>query len=243
MFCPKCGAEAVEVQRFCKTCGTNLQLINEALKGGDSSHSVYGVDIEALKQNAIEFARSFKTAWPGIAPPAARIRSAREQHRQLRRQMREQMRMQNLPRPKEWLGLSWQHNLKNGLISLFSGAGLGFVLYYLGQTAINQGLVQSLEEASNGRIHGLETLIRLVWLFALIPVLKGLAQIFYAAFFAESLATLSERFTVKPPPVDQAVEQPQSQRFESLSEPPISVTEHTTRIIEGAGEGVRPENQ
>jgi hypothetical protein len=242
MFCPKCGAEAVEVQRFCKACGTNLQLINDALKGGgDSSHSVYGVDIEALKQNAMEFARSWKAGWNGIAPAAQRSRARHE----IRRQVRDQIRLQNLPRPKEWLGMSWQHNLRSGLISLFSGAGLGFVLYYLGRTAINEGVVQRIEEASRGHVQGLEPLIRLIWLFALIPVLKGLAQIIYAAFFAESIATLSERFTVKVPQMSEPVEPTPSQRFERLEEPPTSVTEHTTKIIDEAGRAasVRRESQ
>jgi len=36
MFCPKCGGESLEGQRFCKACGTNLQLINDAIRTGDS---------------------------------------------------------------------------------------------------------------------------------------------------------------------------------------------------------------
>jgi len=245
MFCPKCGAEAVEVQRFCKLCGTNLQLINDALKSGDSGQPAYGVDIESLKRNAIEFAQSWKSGWSGLAPSAQRQLSRHS----ARRRIREEIRSRNLPRPREWMSYSWQHSLRNGLLSLFGGAGLGAALYYLGRTAINEGVLQNLEEATHGKVHGLEPLVRLLWVFALIPILKGLAQIFYSAFFAESMATLSERFTVKPPPeasaapVEQPRAEPPAERFERLTEAPSSVTENTTKIFEEAGRRVTRETQ
>jgi hypothetical protein len=79
-------------------------------------------------------------------------------------------------------------------------------------------------------------------LFAAIPVLRGLSQIGYAAFFAESMAKLSERFIPRPQPV-QVVTAPQPsvtreeeepvRNFENLSQPISSVTEHTTNIIDG----------
>ena len=34
MYYPKCGVEAVEGQKFCKACGTNLELIINIVKGG-----------------------------------------------------------------------------------------------------------------------------------------------------------------------------------------------------------------
>jgi len=232
MFCPKCGAEALEEQRFCKLCGTQLQLIYEALRG-DSSQSVYGVDIDALKQNAMEFARSWKAGWNGVSTEVQRHRrSPGAIRREIEREMRREMRSRNLPRPKEWLGYSWQHNLRNGLISLFSGAGLGFVLYYLGHAAINEGTIQRIEEASQGHIQGLATLVALIWLFAAIPILKGLAQIIYAAFFAESMAVLSERFTVKQAPQSPVALQPPPPTLDNPVDAPASVTEHTTKIFD-----------
>ena len=67
MFCPKCGVDSLEAQRFCKACGTNLQLINDALRTGDSPAGPFGLDVEALARNAREFAQSFKTSWSGAA--------------------------------------------------------------------------------------------------------------------------------------------------------------------------------
>ena len=62
MFCPKCGGESLETQRFCKACGTNLQLINDALRTGDSPPGPFGIDVEALAKNAKDFAQSWKTS-------------------------------------------------------------------------------------------------------------------------------------------------------------------------------------
>src|ERR1041385_5413016 len=141
MFCPKCGSESVEAQRFCKACGTNLQLINNALGGSDKP---FGIDVDALARNGKEFAESWKTSFSGahmrvghrgVTEEAKdKIRAARD----LKRQVREEARRQNLPKPREYMGYSWQHNLKNGLISLVSGCGLGVFLYYFNQNAAHE---------------------------------------------------------------------------------------------------------
>jgi len=50
----------VEGQKFCKACGTNIQLINDAIKSGDSAQAPFGIDVDALTRNAKEFAESWK---------------------------------------------------------------------------------------------------------------------------------------------------------------------------------------
>ena len=275
MFCPKCGGESLETQRFCKACGTNLQLINDALRPGDTSQGPFGSNVDQLTRNAVDFAKSWKTSWgPGhmriekfprgerhkrgsgrggddsIGDVAERLRISRE----IRKQAREEARRQNLPKPKEYMSYSWQHNLRNGLASLLWGTGLGITLYYLGQTAIDSGFIKNLEETSRGHVQGLEPVVRLIWLIALLPVLKGLARIVYAAFFGESMATLAARFT--PPPM---LEEPQpfirqdtapvverepvAAGYEPSIEPPPSVTEHTTHFFEESQQPVKRESQ
>jgi hypothetical protein len=142
------------------------------------------------------------------------------------------------------MSYSWQHNLRSGLVSLFWGTGLGVFLYYVSREAIDDGLIQAIEESSNGHVHGLAPLVKLMWLIALLPILKGLSRIIYAAFFAESMATLTERFTPplalpEPSPVFRQNTAPVAQQetaprdYEPFSsEPPPSVTEHTTHIFE-----------
>lgn len=260
MFCPKCGSNTVEGQRFCKACGTNVQLINDALHSGDSSQGPFGIDVEALKKNAFDFAQSWKTGWSGVANgkdwhQGARV-SARE-IREERRKAKEEVRRQNLPKPKEYMSYSWQHNLRNGLVSLFWGAGLGIVLYYLGRTLIDDGLIKQLEASSDGHVQGLEPLVRIIWLIALLPVLKGLARIIYAAVFGESMATLTARFTPQPlldeaphsirqdtAPVSQTEPvRPYEASSEPPREPPPSVTEHTTHFFEEEHRQAKRETQ
>lgn len=248
MYCPKCGGESVEGQRFCKICGTNLQLIHDAIRTGDSTQGPFGLDVESLAKNAREFADSWKKSWSGGSPRVIGLHVDRRavdsirEARAARRKAREEARLRNLPKPREYMSYSWQHNLRNGLLSLFWGSGLGVLLYYLGQTAIDNGLIRRLEESSQGHVQGLEPLVRIFWLIALLPVLKGLAQIVYAAFFAESMATLSARFT--PPPELPApspvlrnntapvLERETASGFEPSIEPPPSVTENTTKFFE-----------
>lgn len=263
MYCPKCGAEAIQTQRFCKLCGTNLQLIHDTLKSGDSPHTPFGIDVEKLTQNALEFAKSWKTGlhgqlhepWKPHMNPVDKRHSARE----LRRQAREEARLRNLPKPKEYLSYSWQHNLRDGLISLFTGVGIAVLFYYLGLEAINSGVIRDIPRVTDRQIEGIERGLRWVWLVGLIPVLKGFAQIIYAAFFGESIATLTEKFT--PPrtsvisqqdtePVTRdhatspAIPQEQAQRsFDELTEPPSSVTERTTHIFDSAQPQTKRETQ
>jgi hypothetical protein len=206
MYCPKCGGESLETQRFCKACGTNLQLINDALRTGDTPQGPFGLDVDALARNAREFAQSWKTSWSGGADEKGRLNQQRvvglRINREIRRQEREEARRRNLP---------------------------------------------------NGHVQGLEPLVRILWLIALLPVLKGLAQIIYAAFFGESIATLAARFTPQP-----LLEQPQAvlrqdtapvaeqepaRSYDPSIDPPPSVTERTTHIFEENQRTAKGESQ
>ncbi|MEW6213474.1 MAG: zinc ribbon domain-containing protein [Acidobacteriota bacterium] len=234
MFCPKCSSEIVEGQKFCKMCGTNMQLVTDAINRSDDTLSQFGIDVEALKRNATEFVKNMKV---GLAAKGDWKRKEYAERRLERQRKRERER--HLPKPKDWLPYSWQHNLKHGLISLFTGAGLGFLLYYLGRVMINEGTIQDIESAAGHHIRGLETLASLIWLIALVPVLKGLAQIIYAAFFGESLAKLAERFL--PPP--QVEPERTTSGFANLEEPMPSVTENTTQFFEETSAQPRRETQ
>jgi len=234
MFCPKCGVEPTEVQKFCKNCGTNLQAVNEALQEGGQTKDIFGIDVDSISHYADSFKNWGQANWGhgnwGVKDKTAEARRTTRKLKQEERELR-----RRYPRPREWMAYSWQHNLKNGLISLFSGAGMAYILYYIGRPPVSEEIIQAIQEMAHREIQVLPQLFSLVWLFALIPALKGVAQIIYAAFFAESLAVLAERFT---PPLQ--IEQPKvGQELPpsapaAFAEPPASVTEHTTKIFEEA---------
>ncbi len=231
MYCPKCGIESPEGHRFCKTCGANLQLVSDAMEGKQIPLVLgqLGIDVERLRRGARNVARNIQHGKEARGDRST-ARSTAQIERETRREARRQR--ERLPRPKEWLRYSWQHNLRDGLMSVFGGAGLGAVLYFVSNTLSDMGLLHELETQSH--VHGLEAMARLLWLFAAIPVLKGLGQILYAAFFAESIATLSERFI----PTQQQQQQAQIEAIPTNFIPaaaPPSVTEQTTNILEKEG--------
>ena len=249
MFCPKCGGEATESQRYCKACGTHLQMIYDALGGSEHKGSYGGIvgkiDVEALSRNARKFAESWKAGWSGFAHNAEGWKSGRTATTTENKPAKVTAPPQpQLPKPKEWLRYSWQHNLREGLLSLFGGIGFGLALYYFSRQPFISDVLKGIGPLSRANVDldAIARLASLIWLFAAIPVLKGLSHIIYAAFFAESMSKLSERFIPKPQLVQivtaqQPALEPQEEpvrSFENLSEPISSVTEHTTHIIEGA---------
>lgn len=251
MFCPKCGIETVEGHKFCKSCGANLQLVSDALKGGDDTLGQLRVDFDALKRSLGDVAKKIKVDL-GIGTNAGAKRQAGDEwwsssgnetntakhstHSLTEREVKHPKRASF--KPKEWLQYSWQHNVRDGLISLFGGAGLGAFLYYMGREAINSGVIEHLEGL--WQVRGIEPLVRLIWLVSLIPILKGLAHLAYAAFFGESIASLSERFL--PAQISQisndaatssATSSPRTFSAQTYPvETPGSVTEQTTNILE-----------
>ena len=258
MFCPNCGVQSEGSQKFCKSCGTNMHLVSQAMSGkGDLlEFGQLSIDFEAVKKSAVDFGRNLKGAVSNSGT-ATRTRdtsphdTTTTEKSRIKLHRKEKKEVQ-LPKPKEWLSYSWQHNLRQGLMTLFSGAGLGVALFYIGRIMIETGTIASIQDAIPRDIRGLEQFVRLVWLFALIPVLKGIGQIGYAAFFAESIETLSARFmppvfaqhlaASQPGPVPSAIE-PRVEDTEPVSGPaapmesavpmePSSVTEHTTQFFE-----------
>jgi hypothetical protein len=218
-----------------------MQLVSQAIKRSDDTLGQIGIDVEALKRNALEFARSVKdgihTSFTYAKQQAAHSqegeksgKTTKELEKHTSVKSRSELRHERAIH-YELIKHSWQHNLKNGLISLFSGLGLGILLYYLGRTAINSGTVADIEQLVEHQVRGIEQLLSMLWLFALIPALKGFAQLIYAAFSGfsgQSIAKLTERF----PAPQQQVQEPEYFTMPSLGEPPSSVTDHTTELFE-----------
>src|ERR1700754_3384708 len=164
MYCPKCGAEAIEEQRFCKTCGTNLQLINNAIKSGGKGPGPWNLDPEELKRNITDFVDSWKKGWKGHEHEAHKWKAGWEQFqlgrpyrqdaRELRRKAKEELRRRNLPLPNQWVKYSRQHNFKEGLLSLFGGACMSFAFFKIGQEVLNSGIIHEIPNIKDPQAHG-----------------------------------------------------------------------------------------
>jgi hypothetical protein len=237
MFCPKCGGESLEGHKFCKACGANLQLVSDALSGGDDTLGQLRADMDNLKRSIVESSRSVgraarkewrraahqarqqgwgvHTSWASGGPASrGRDRDQSSKDTTLYDGGGEPEAMtfydKRLPKPKEWLRYSRQHIVKEGLLSLLAGGAMGGVLYYLGHLAIESGTISDLE--ARGNVHGLEQIAAMVWILAAVPVVKGLGQMVYGLLFGESIKTLSQHFA----PAIIRVSPPQQQQTGSL---------------------------
>jgi hypothetical protein len=258
MFCPKCAGEATEGQKFCKACGTNLELVNNALGSGDDTLAQLRLDLDGLKVSLMQGGKSIGEAvrreaqkysrhnwrhgrrgrrtdpniwWEGLnrskSPETGKIESATTSQPPDPELY--------LPRPKEWLKYSRQHNLRDGLVSLLGGGAAGFVLYYIGQIVIHAGVLETLD--SRYGVKGVDQVVAMAWLIALIPVLKGFGQLLYAIFFAESIKNIARNYRVDSTPVQPLREPaslvaPSPDVAEPNVSPPASVTERTTNILD-----------
>ena len=78
MFCPKCGAEPTEIQKFCKNCGTNLQAVNEALQDDGQAKDVFGIDVDTISRYADSVKNWGQTNWGGKDQTSEAGRTTRE---------------------------------------------------------------------------------------------------------------------------------------------------------------------
>jgi hypothetical protein len=257
MFCPHCAAEATDGQKFCKGCGTNLEVVNSALGPKDDVVAQIRKDLDGLK---VSFMQSGKSIGDAVRREAQRYgrqnwrynRRSRHHHDPNlwwdatdRSRPAETGKMSQatptepvdpelyLPRPKDWLRYSRQHNLRDGLITLLGGAAFGFVLYYIGQIVIQAGVLESLD--SRYGVRGVDQVVAMAWLIALIPLLKGFGQLIYGVFFAESIRNIARSYipeTVQPAKVAPAFPVQATEIPDPGFSAPASVTERTTNILD-----------
>ncbi len=62
MYCPRCGRESSETQRFCKSCGTNLISVTQALSGATVT-SAQQADLQARLR---DFSKGMKMVFIGM---------------------------------------------------------------------------------------------------------------------------------------------------------------------------------
>ena len=52
MYCPNCAAQIEDTQKYCRSCGANVSLVSQALKGilpGNDDAGVYRGDFRLMR--------------------------------------------------------------------------------------------------------------------------------------------------------------------------------------------------
>ncbi|MBX3279263.1 MAG: zinc ribbon domain-containing protein [Acidobacteria bacterium] len=219
MYCPKCATQATPGQRFCRTCGTNLSVILDAIddsiggKRGPIDFEVLKADLRELGANlrvGFEEARQgFKQATgktrrldtaPKSSPPPAEAAPP--------------VKLEPLRVKKVRGGSTRRYSLQQSILGIFGGGATAGVLYHLLNTAAGSGLLGSLEQMILRDLEvpppgGFVPIFQMLWMLGLIPVVKGVAHLINGIFFP-----------VKPEPETKEVVISTAQRIEYTAAPP-----------------------
>lgn len=201
MYCPKCAAQAVPNQRFCRSCGTNLGVILDAIDGKQPGP----IDFEALKNNLRELGANLRVGFeqaqasfkntkrldqtpvtpnqPGNFPPPQVVMA--DMARDLKASIKFEI---GKGLNKVRTANSRKHSLQQATLSILGGGAWMVIWQKLLDEAFGSGLLNSLEtlilQKTRWEVVGLVPIFRMLWLLGLIPVAKGVAHLINGIFFA-----------------------------------------------------------
>jgi hypothetical protein len=213
MYCPQCGIESPQEQRYCRSCGANLKVIGKAVALSEAvarsdrgplpvlKEMMKSIKIEhttdeisnALEQMNSEITRNFSAA-VRVGPGRSHGKEELAEHRR-------------------------ENHLVKGTVSLFSGVALMIFLYYFSAAIVLKIPPEELAKLP----FELEPVVRVVWLVGLLPALSGLGRII--AGLAIRPAQLRRAETVEQLGASPA----QGSMPEGM---PGSVAEHTTELLD-----------
>ena len=207
MYCPQCGTEAQATQ-YCRTCGANLKVIGKAVA---LSEAVARSDRGPLPKIK-EMIGNFKVDHVSDEVSGALDRMNQEIVRispesESRKQRKAWIEFPKRKTPAE----KREDHISKGVVSMFSGVGLTVFLYYLSAALVLKLPPHILEQIP----FEVDPVVKIIWLFGLLPVTTGVGNIIAGLL-------------IRPKP-----EQAQPQQIDQVvSPPPISVTDHTTNLLE-----------
>jgi len=243
MFCPQCGTQSSDELKFCRTCGANLRVIgkavtlSEAIARSDSVPAKVKDLVKNLKIEKVtdEVTRAMEKMKVEIATTAGdhrdwmRARSRDEIRNELRRRRKEKTAEQRRERL-----------LTRGLVTMFSGIGLGVFLYIIGHT-----IVLNLSPDQISKIpFDLPSLLHVAWLIGLIPTLTGFGRIMAGVAIRQDHPTELKTPDEQPLRIGEPAENtvvspsqfagPQAKEATVFAarQPPASVTDRTTNILD-----------
>ncbi len=256
MYCPKCATQAVPGQRFCRSCGTNLGVILDAVEGKQRGP----IDFETLKNDLRELGTNLRAGFeqasagfkntkrldpnaqlnqPGNFPPPQIVLAdmANDLKKSIKKEVSKGL-------SKVHAANTRKYSLQQAALSIFSGGAWMFVWHRLLDQALASGLLASLEQLIQQRgdapVTGLAPVFHLFWLIGLVPVAKGLAHLLNGIFFAPKLEELE--------PEEPVVQQQPGYFYSTSYTPPVSavppanniVTNTTNELSEKVGNVAQP---
>ena len=215
MYCPQCGTESSAGLQYCRACGSNLKVIGKAMALSEAigrsdrgplpkiKEMVKGLKVEHVTEEVSRALERMNNEIVRTVPQAKKHRDSW---------------MQNL-RKKKTAQERRDEQFVKGTVSLFSGIGLMVFLYYL-----SAALVLKLPPDVIARTpFEIEPVVRVIWLLGLVPALTGVGHI---------IAGLLIRPSHEPPVISsRSVTQEQINSAPAPSGVPVSITEHTTNLL------------
>jgi hypothetical protein len=217
MFCPQCGGESAEGQHYCRSCGTNLKVIGKVVTFTDAISKSDGVPTkvkEKIGHVADEVSRAMEKVNTEIARGSAEHRRKSSWRKQKTAEERR------------------ERHFTKGTIKFFTGGGLSIFLYFL-TNALQLRLPADVVAAVPFAI---DPVVRVFWLIGLIPMLSGLGHIIAGFSIKPQRVKEIQSPEAAPLRIDAPVRENTSMDPEltivSASEPPASVTDRTTNILD-----------
>ena len=210
MFCPQCGTESQATQ-YCRVCGANLKVIGKAVALSEAVARSDRGPLPKIKEMIKEFKVDHVSDEVSGALDQMNQEIARISPESQRRPW-VQFGTKKTPAEKR------ENHISKGVVSLFSGAGLTVFLYYL-----SAALVLKLPPEIVAQVpFEIDPVVKIIWLFGLLPATSGIGHI---------IAGLLIRPQREQPQFDQVVSPPRELTDRPLTNP-ISVTDHTTNLLE-----------
>jgi hypothetical protein len=213
MYCPQCGTESPQDQRFCRSCGANLKVIGKAVALSEAVARSDRGPLPALK----EMMKSVK-----IEHTTDEISNALEaMNREITRNFSASVQVGpvGLRGKEESPEQRRENHIVKGTVSLFSGVALMIFLYYF-----SAALVLKIPPEKLARIpFELEPVLKVIWMIGLMPTLSGLGQIIAGLVTRPArIGAAEDGARLEAPPAHGSTP-------EGL---PGSVVDHTTELLE-----------
>lgn len=216
MFCPSCGTESNEGQHYCRSCGTNLKVIGKVVSFSDAISKTESVTPQ-VKEKVAHVAGEVSRAMSKMNQDFAR--SSAEQRR------RSRWRKEKTPEERR------ERHLTRGFIKFGWGAGLSIFLYSVFRAVdlhLPPDVVASVPFA-------IDPVVRVLWTIGLIPMLSGVGHIVAGLMIKPRAAKQTEITEGAPLTIDSPdltnQNDPELTRV-GVREPPASVTDRTTNILD-----------